>query len=689
MQKRTLITCALLYANGSLHLGHLVGYIQTDIYTRFLKLLGEDAAYVCADDTHGAPIQINAEKQGITPEKLVSDMYKQHVRDFKDFKVEFDEYYTTHSEENNHYSDKLFKIAKDKGYIYKKDVEQLYCESCKRFLPDRYVKGKCPKCGADEQYGDVCEKCGTSYNPTELINPFCSTCGKTPITKTSNHYFFKLTAFSEKLREWLENNKNLQKEVVNSVRYWIDSGLEDWDITRDAPYFGFNIPGEDDLYYYVWWDAPIGYISSSQHYLQKNGKKDAIEHYWANNDCRIIHFIGKDIIYFHFLFWPAVLMAAELNLPEDIVVNGFLTINGEKMSKSRGTFINAREYLDNGNDPEHLRYYFARMLSKKLSDVDFNEEEFKAKINNELLANIGNFCYRVISFSNKHFDGKIAKEGKKLEKINESIENIKSAYMEFNFKAAMNEILNLSAIGNRYFQENEPWKNVKENRESVEKVLNTCLNIVRAITVALKPVMPHFSSRIEAQLNEENLDFNSLEWKTDFTLENPEMLLEKLEDDVIKKHEEMPFNLKVAKILDVKPHPDADKLLLVQVDLGDEKRQIVAGLKPFYKPEELTGKKIVIVSNLEKAKLRGEKSEGMLLAADDGENVKVVEPEKSEPGERVYIEAHENSESKISFKEFIKYSIQVKDSQILLKEKPLKTDKELLSIEMDNGSKVR
>lgn len=689
MAKRTLITCALLYANGPLHLGHLVGYVQTDIYTRFLKLMGQDAAYVCADDTHGAPIQINAEKQGITPKELVDKMYDEHVKDFKAFGVDFDEYYTTHSDENKYYSDRLFKIAKDKGYIYKKDVNQLYCEKCERFLPDRYVKGTCPKCGAEEQYGDVCEKCGASYNPTELLNPYCSICGSEPVEKTSNHYFFRLTAFSDKLKKWLESNRNLQKEVVNSVRYWIDSGLEDWDITRDAPYFGFNIPGEDDLYYYVWWDAPIGYIASSEHYSKKQGLGGAEEYYWNNPDADIIHFIGKDIIYFHFLFWPAVLMATGYNIPKDIVVNGFLTINGEKMSKSRGTFINARQFLDNNNDPEHLRYYFARMLSKKLADVDFNEEEFRAKINNELLANIANFSYRVISFSNKHFDGKVKMAGDELAEVNESIENIKRYYSEVNFKSAMNEILNLSAIGNRYFQENEPWKKVKDDKETVEKTLNTCLNIVKSIAVTLKPVMPKFSSQIEKQLNEHELDFDSLDWQHSFELGKAEMLLERLDDDVIKKNEKMPFNLKVAKVLDVKPHPDADKLLLVQVNLGSEKRQVVAGLKPYYKPEELKGKKIVIVTNLEPAKLRGEKSEGMLLAADDGENVKVIEPEQSEPGDRVYIDGHEDAGGQISFKQFMETKMQTKEGAVILKEREMKTDKETLKTDMPDASRVR
>lgn len=687
MAPKNLITCALLYANGSLHLGHLVGYIQTDMYARFLKLMGEETAYVCADDTHGAPVQMNAEKQGITPHELIEKMYDEHVKDFKDFKVEFDEYYTTHSEENKEYSDRLFKIAKDKGYIYKKDVEQLYCNHCQRFLPDRYVKGKCPKCSAEEQYGDVCEKCGASYNPTELVEPYCSICGKVPVQRTSSHYFFKLTAFSDKLKLWLEQNKQLQREVVNSVKHWIDSGLEDWDISRDAPYFGFKIPGEDELYYYVWWDAPIGYISSSEHYIQGVGLGNAEDYYWKNNDAKIVHFIGKDIIYFHFLFWPAVLMACGYNLPTDIVVNGFLTINGQKMSKSRGTFINASEYLDNNNDPEHLRYYFARMLSKKLSDVDFNEEEFKHKINNELLANIANFCYRVISFSNKHFDGKI----NSADKINEAVDKINAiedCFREVNFREATREILELSDLGNKYFQDNEPWKKVKEDRENVERVLGACLNIVKQLAVVIKPIMPGFASSLEKQLGTTDMRWKDLSWQQEFNLNKEEILLSRIEGDVIQKEKHMPFNLKVGEIISARQHENADKLLVLNVDIG-EKRQLVAGLKQYYSPEKLSGKKVVVVENLEPAKLRGEESQGMVLAADDGESVKLIEPKKSEKGQRVYIEGHKDTQGKISFKEFTKLSMQVKDEQVLLKGNPLKTAKETLSIDMKDGSKVR
>ncbi|MFW6014357.1 MAG: methionine--tRNA ligase [Nanoarchaeota archaeon] len=688
MVRKTLVTCALLYANGPLHMGHLVGYIKTDIYTRFLKLKGRDAVYVCADDTHGAPIQLNAEKQGMSPEELINKMFDEHVRDFADFKVDFDEYYTTHSEENKTYSDKLFKIAKDKGYIYKQDVKQLYCTNCVRFLPDRYVKGKCPKCGEEDQYGDICEKCGASYNPTELIEPFCSLCGGHPVEKTSSHYFFRLTKFSDSLKEWINNNPHLQPEIVHSIQNWIDSGLEDWDITRDAPYFGFKIPEEDELYYYVWWDAPIGYISSSEHLCRRKGRGTAEDYYWKNKNADIIHFIGKDIIYFHFLFWPAVLMATGYNLPQDIVVNGFLTINGHKMSKSRGTFINAREFLDNGNNPEHLRYFFARMLSKKLSDVDFNEEEYKHKINNELLANIGNFCYRVISFANKHFEGKISKADE-LPEITQKIQNVDENFSQVNFNNAMKVILSISDYGNKYFQENEPWKKIKGHKHEIEEVLGGCLNIVKYLGIMLKPVMPEFSKKLEKQLNMNDLTWEDIKWQNEFKLNKAEVLVERIEGDIIPKNKTMPFNIKVGKIINVIEHEKADKLLVFDVDLGKEKRQIVAGLRKYYTLEELLGRMVIVVDNLETAVLRGKESQGMILVTEDGDKVKIIEPKYSGPGERVYIEEHEDAVGKISFKEFSKIPMQVKNGHIILKNENLCTEKEILKVDASDGSVVR
>ncbi|MFC1768330.1 methionine--tRNA ligase, partial [Nanoarchaeota archaeon] len=431
--KKTVITSALPYANGPIHIGHLVEYIQTDIFVRFLNLIGEDAIYCCADDSHGAPIEIAAKKEGITPEELIGKFHIEHQRDFKSFNIKFDSYYSTNSKENQTYSNQIFEELKKKDLIYKKDVELTFCEKCERFLPDRYVKGNCPKCNAPDQYGDVCESCNSTYNTTDLVKPFCTICGTSPKRRKSTHYFFKLSEFSDRLDKWLTTNKTLQPEMVNYVRNWIKEGLQDWDISRDGPYFGFKIPGEDNLYYYVWLDAPVGYIASTQNYCIQNNL-DAEKTYWKAKNSRIIHFIGKDIIYFHFLFWPAMLMGSGFNLPNEIIVHGFLTVNGQKMSKSRGTFFTAKEFVEKYN-PEYLRYFYAKTLSKKMSDLDLNFKEFQDSINNELAANIGNFCYRVLSFTNKNFNSKIEgiDDDKKLfDNINKEVERIKKSYNDAN-----------------------------------------------------------------------------------------------------------------------------------------------------------------------------------------------------------------------------------------------------------------
>jgi methionyl-tRNA synthetase len=416
----------LPYANGPIHIGHLVEYIQTDIFARFLRLIGKDVIYCCADDTHGAPIEIKAKELGINPEELIARFLKEHQEDFKNFHIKFDSYYSTNSPENKYFSDLFFERLKEKKLVYKKEIEVTYCEKCKRTLPDRYVKGKCPKCKAPDQYGDNCEVCNAAYKTIDLIEPYCTICKTKPIRKKSEHYFFRLSGLSGFLEKWIKENKNLQQETKNFVLNWIKQGLEDWDISRDGPYFGFKIPNEEDKYYYVWLDAPIGYISSVANYLGKDTKK--AEKAW--NESRIIHFNGKDITYFHFLFWPAMLQAAGFNLPEDIIVHGFLTVNNEKMSKSRGTFFTAKEFLKK-YDAEHLRYYYGNVLSKKLADIDLNLDEFRERINNELVGNLGNFCYRIISFVNKNFDGKIkdiAKDKKLIEEVNEKIRKIRKYY---------------------------------------------------------------------------------------------------------------------------------------------------------------------------------------------------------------------------------------------------------------------
>jgi len=526
---KIIVTAALPYGNGPIHLGHLVEYIQTDIFVRFLKLIGEDVVYCCADDTHGTPIEIKASQLGIKPEELIAKFAKEHIEDFKSFLINFDSYYSTNSKENKYFSDLIFSRLKEKGFIYTKKIKITYCEKCKRALPDRYVKGICPRCGATEQYGDACEKCGAKYEPIDLENPRCTICNTEPVLKDSLHYFFKLTEFSDKLKTWLTENKNLQPEIRNYVLNWIKEGLKDWDISRDGPYFGFKIVGEKDKYYYVWLDAPIGYISSFANYLGKDVKKAAEE--W--NKSRIIHFIGKDIIYFHFLFWPAMLIAADFNLPENLVVHGFLTVNGEKMSKSRGTFYTAKDFLEKYKNPEYLRYYYAGLLSKKMSDLDLNLNDFKKNINNELVANLSNFCYRVFSFTNKNFNSKITDFDENepiLIEIKQRLGKIKKYYLDVNFKEALSEIMAVSALGNKYFQENEPWKLIKKNKEKTQKIITFCVNIAKILSIITQPILPSFAEKLQKQLNVKKQKWKDLgKYLKNTSIGKAEILIRKIE----------------------------------------------------------------------------------------------------------------------------------------------------------------
>jgi len=683
---KKLITSALVYANGPLHIGHLVEYIQTDIFVRFLKLKGEDVIYCCADDTHGAPIQINADKLGMKPEQMIAKFLKEHKRDFKAFKVDFDNYYTTHSDENKHYSDLLFKRAKKNGFITKKRISQLFCPNDKMFLPDRYVKGTCPKCKATEQYGDVCEKCGATYKPTELTDPHCSICNTTPVEKESEHYFFKLSKFSAKLEKWLKS-ADLQKEIVNSVKQWIKEGLQDWDITRDGPYFGFKIPGEANLYYYVWWDAPIGYIAASENYTQKHKLGDAEKNYWKNKNAEIIHFIGKDIIYFHFLFWPAVLMAAGLEKPKKISVHGFLTVNGEKMSKSRGTFFTAEDFLKE-YEAEHLRYYYASSLGKKLSDVDLSMDDFIAKTNNELVANIGNFCYRTISFTNANFDSKITEPDEKvLKEIDKKIKTVEKHYSDINLMEACRSIMEISAYANKFMQDSAPWKIIKEDKAAAQKTMSTCVNIAKILAILIKPIMPEFANNLEIQLKINNPSWKDLDKKlTNHKIGKAKLLVNKIEKTEKKI---LPFNLRVSKILEAETHPDADKLIIMQIDTGIDKRQIVAGLKGYYEPEELVGKSIIVVTNLKPAKLRGETSQGMLLAAQYDKKVIVIEP-KGIAGDSVLPEGYEANLEEISFDRFMKINkMTIKNKKLVFSTDDMLIKGKTIKVEMPDKSIVR
>jgi len=672
MGKKIFVTSALPYANGPIHIGHLVEYIQTDIFVRFLKLKKEDVLYICADDAHGAPIEINAMKEGIAPEELVKKYFEEHTADFKEFLIDFDNFYTTNSPENKQYSDLFFAKLKEKGLIYQKEIQLNYCEHDKRFLPDRYVKGICPRCKSPDQYGDVCEKCNATYQPTDLIDPRCVICGNTPIRKTSRHYFFKLSIFSKKLKDWLVNSDGIQPEVKNFVLNWINAGLQDWCISRDGPYFGFKIPGETDKYYYVWLDAPIGYFASLANYASRHNID--VNEYLTGKNSDLIHFIGKDIIYFHLLFWPAMLMAADFNLPSKIIVHGFLTVNKEKMSKSRGTFLTARDYL-NALNPEFLRFYYAGNLTNKLEDIDLDWADFQEKINSELVSNIANFTYRVLSFCHENFDGKIIKGIVKKEKEN-IIGGILKNYGEVNYREALKGILQLSTLGNKYFQDNEPWKLIKENKNHAHVIVSECIDIIKDLCILLYPIMPKFSKEIQEQLKVDCASLDDLYAPIcSDKIQKPKILLTKLESVIFAKGKSLfeELNLKVGKVLDVSDHPNGEKLYILKIDIG-ETRQLVAGLKPYYIKDELLNKNLIIVTNLKHAVLRGVESQGMLLAADDGKNVRVLEAPDAKSGEEVFAEdLSATGKKQITFEEFTKIPISAENESAFYENKKLKT----------------
>lgn len=647
--RKILVTSALPYANGDIHIGHLVEYIQTDIYVRFQKLIGNNIIYMCASDAHGTPIEINASKRGISPEQLVSEFHSRHREDFARFEIGFDEFYTTDSPENQRHSETIFFRAKEKGHITTRDIEQYYCESCGRFLPDRYIKGTCPKCGAEDQYGDVCESCGATYRPTELSNARCAICGAVPTLRTSKHFFFQLKDFSEFLVEWTSGNGRLQSEVVAFVRNWIDQGLQDWDISRDGPYFGFRIPGEEDKYFYVWLDAPIGYIAATEHYCDSK-KSCTVEEYWLNPDSEveIHHFIGKDIAYFHTLFWPAMLKAADYRLPAAVHVHGFLTVDSRKMSKSRGTFITARSFADHLN-PWYLRYYYATKLSNTIDDLDLHIEEFVNRTNAELVNNITNLVSRTVGFLNKRLESRLgiipeaAKEF--IPEIHSHIERAFEDYGNLRFGMTTRSILSISDIANNYVQQNAPWTTIKENPERARDDLTFVVNCIKVITVLLKPILPAYCEQLERILGVEKLAWQDAA----FDMENCEIrqfekLVDRLEPGAMDKlieasradlavvtpsalppvpefKEEVTIedfskvDLRAGKIVAAEAVEGSDKLLKLTVDLGAEVRTVFAGIKSSYTPEEVVGRSVVVVANLKPRKMRFGVSEGMVLAA--------------------------------------------------------------------------
>lgn len=646
-----LITSALPYANGDIHLGHLVEYIQTDIYVRFLRLIGEDVIYMCASDAHGTPIEINATKRGISPKQLVNEFHERHREDFDGFEISFDEFYTTDSPENQRHCEIIYLRAQDRGHISTREIEQYYCEVCGRFLPDRYIKGTCPKCGAPDQYGDVCEVCGATYRPTEVLDAKCAICGATPSLRTSKHFFFRLKDFNDVLSRWIAEPGHLQDEVRAFVSTWIEQGLQDWDISRDGPYFGFNIPGEQDKYFYVWLDAPIGYIAATEHYCARLGNCKA-EEYWLDPaaDVEIHHFIGKDIAYFHTLFWPAVLSAADYRIPTAVHVHGFLTVDGRKMSKSRGTFITAREFTSFLN-PWYLRYYYSTKMSNSIDDLDLNIEEFVNRTNAELVNNITNLISRTVGFLNKRLESRLgtlpeATRGL-MNEVEAFVDRTRDDFAALRFNQATRNILSISDIANNYVQQNAPWTVVKTDPDQARNDLTFVANCIKIIAVLLKPILPSYCRRVE-----EILRLGNLTWEdAKFDLQNHEIgtfdkLLERLEPGALEKLVESgrqegiekvaqpvpelpPFkdeitiedfagmDIRAAKVMSAEIVEGSDKLLKLEVDLGHEIRTVLAGIKGSYEPSELLNKTVLVVANLKPRKMRFGVSHGMILAAAD------------------------------------------------------------------------
>lgn len=513
-KRKILATNALTYANDSIHLGHMVGYIQTDIWVRFQKMRGHDCLYLCGSDCHGTPIMLRAEQENISPEELVRKVQEEQSKDCEDFLIGLDKFYTTHSPENQKLVNMIYERVNEKGDIISKSIEQSFDPVKELFLPDRYVKGTCPRCGAINQYGDSCEVCGATYSPTELKDPISVVSGATPITKKSEHYFFQLPHYAEALKKWMHEG-HLQEQVANKLNEWFEQGLQDWDISRDAPYFGFEIPRHSGKYFYVWLDAPIGYMAALEKLCQER-KNISFDEYWnKNSDAEIYHFIGKDIMYFHALFWPAILMSANLRTPSTISVHGFLTINGEKMSKSRGTFIKGRTYL-NHLDPEYFRYYLASKLARQVEDLDLNLEDFRLKINSDLVGKVVNIASRCASFINKYFNSKLSviiDESQLLETFSKTNIEIADAYEHREFSKAIREIMGLADHANQYIDEQKPWKLIKDEnqKEKAHAVCSMGLNLFRILMIYLKPVVPALAAKTEAFLNIKPLNWEDCE----------------------------------------------------------------------------------------------------------------------------------------------------------------------------------
>jgi methionyl-tRNA synthetase len=666
MPRKIVVTSALPYANGPIHIGHLVEYLQTDIWVRFQKMCGNQCHYFCADDTHGTPVMISARAAGVAPEQLIERVHIEHKADFDGFLIEFDNYYTTHSPENKNFSEMVFNSLNKAGSIVKRSVEQAYCESCKMFLPDRFIRGTCPRCKAEDQYGDSCEVCGGTYQSTDLINPRCATCSTRPVRKESEHYFFKLSDYEKKLKKLIAEGYT-QQSVANKLDEWFRTGLKDWDISRDGPYFGFKIPGEENKFFYVWLDAPIGYMASAKNYCDKNGMD--FDKLWNSPESELYHFIGKDIMYFHALFWPAMLMGAGLKTANKLFIHGFLTVNGEKMSKSRGTFIKASTYLKHLN-PEYLRYYYASKLAGGVEDIDLSTEDFINKINSDLVGKLANLASRSVPMITKKFDGQLGKldsQGRQLiKKLADAKAEIIENYENLNYAAVVRTITALADEANRYVEQNQPWATVKTDLEKTQTTLTAIINAVRILTIYLKPILPSYTKKVQELLNVDELKFADVE----MVLENCKIndyqrLVERVDEEKVKAMLEesketkaaqpavtltepikpectiddfAKIDLRIAKVVKAEKVAGADKLLYLELDIGGVTKNVFAGIAQAYQPEQLDGKLVICVANLQPRKMKFGLSEGMILASGSGGKdifMLTVDP-GAQPGQSVH-----------------------------------------------------
>jgi len=681
--KKYLVTPALPYANGPLHLGHAVEYVLCDVFVRYLRSTGHEVVFVCADDQHGTPVELSAAKQGMSPETFVAGIWEQHRADFRDLGISLDAFHATNSPENKHYSELIYSRLKEAGDILRRPVRQTYCEVDRRFLPDRFVRGTCPNCKSPDQYGDVCEVCGKTYRPEELISPRCAICGTSPVTRESEHLFFALSRHQAWLQDLVRSRGFLHPSVANQLQAFFDQGLQDWDISRDAPYFGFPIPGEKDKFFYVWLDAPIGYVSATEKWAKDSGRARSAMDLWAeDSDTEIHHVIGKDIVYFHALFWPTVLKVARFKRPAQLHVHGHLTLNGEKMSKTRGTLINIRTALE-AFEPAYLRYFFAANLGPGPEDFDLSLPEFRARVNGELVNNVGNLANRTLSLLAGPLGGRLAaapgEAGKALlEASLARIPEVVSAYEALDFRAVVRTIVEVSQSANQFLQARAPWTKVKTGPEVARADLSDVADVVALLATFLAPIVPSMTDKLFTQLGTPPLTFADLGAGRALlprarALGTPAPLLPRLEEAQVNKlvpPEELArlaaasgkpapvapspgagaaadaaageididtfarVALRVGQVLAAERVPKADKLLKLSVDLGEgSPRTIVAGIAEAYAPEALVGHKVVVVANLKPRALRGIESRGMLLAAGSGgASLKLVDPGDLPPG---------------------------------------------------------